>query len=104
LGADALLGTASWGTSLSGGGWVLRDDPEFEVVDLCLFSDLSAIDQWGIAYHTGDVVRGKALAEVFRFDPQRGAAVLPGISSPLSRRHQTPSGRWVRKDPLEPAG
>jgi hypothetical protein len=66
--AQTLQGTGSWGTSVSGGGWVNKDDSSFEVIDMCLFSDLSAIDQWGIAYYSGDIVRGTDLAKLFRFD------------------------------------
>jgi len=63
-------GTSSWGTSLSGGGWVNLDDPDFTVVDLCVFPGGSAIDEWGITYYAGGVVRGADLAPLFRFDTQ----------------------------------
>ena len=66
--ATTLQGTASWGTASAGGGWVHDGDQELPVVDLCLFSDRSGIDQWGIAYYSEGIVRGKDLAEVFRFD------------------------------------
>ncbi len=61
-------GTSSWGTSANGGGWVNLDDPTFTVVDLCVFPDGSAIDEWGIAYYSGDTVRGADLATKFSFD------------------------------------
>jgi putative hemolysin len=61
-------GTSSWGTSLSGGGWVNFDDPDFTVVNLCVFPDGSAIDEWGITYYSGGVVRGADLAPLFRFN------------------------------------
>ena len=53
------------------------DDPDFPSVDMCLFSDLSAIDQWGIAYYSGDIVRGTDLADVFRFDTDEVPAFFP---------------------------
>jgi hypothetical protein len=40
------------------------------VVNLCVFSDGSAIDEWGIAYYADDVVRGIDLTDVFRFDQE----------------------------------
>jgi putative hemolysin len=61
-------GTSNFGTSLSGGGWVNLDDPVFTVVNLCVFPDGSAIDEWGITYYADDVVRGADLAPLFRFD------------------------------------
>ena len=78
--AQTLQGTGSWGTSASGGGWVNQDDSSFEVIDMCLFSDLSAIDQWGIAYYSGDVVRGTDLADLFRFDADDVPPFFPAPS------------------------
>jgi hypothetical protein len=44
------------------------DDPVFTVVNLCVFPDGSAIDEWGIAYYTDGTPRGADLSELFRFD------------------------------------
>jgi putative hemolysin len=71
-------GSSTWGTSLSGGGWVNFDDPDFTVVDLCVFPDGSAIDEWGITYYAGGVVRGTDLAPLFRFDQD----VVPQLFPP----------------------
>jgi len=70
-------GTSSWGTTVSGGGWVNLDDPDFTVVDLCVFADGSAIDEWGITYYAGDVVRGADLAPLFRFDHDVVPRIFP---------------------------
>jgi hypothetical protein len=70
-------GTSSWGTSMSGGGWVNLDDPEFTVVELCMFADRSAIDEWGITYYAGGIVRGADLAPMFRFDSRGVGQFFP---------------------------
>lgn len=49
-------------------GLVDPQDPDDDVVGACVFADGSFIDEWGIAYHAFGDVRGKDLAEVFRFD------------------------------------
>jgi putative hemolysin len=64
-----LQGTASFGNTAAGGGWVNLEDEVFTVVNLCVFPDGSAIDEWGIAYYTDGTARGIDLTEVFRFDP-----------------------------------
>lgn len=64
-----LFGSSTFGNTLAGGGWVNLDDDAFPVVSLCVFPDGSAIDEWGIAYFSGDIPRGIDLTEVFRFDP-----------------------------------
>jgi hypothetical protein len=51
-------------------GCVNLEDEAFTVVQMCVFPDGPAIDAWGIAYYSDDVVRGIDLAEVFRFDQQ----------------------------------
>lgn len=68
-------------TSASGGGWVEESDPTFTVVDLCVFADGSAIDQWAIAYYSDGIVRGADLAPLFRFDPTVVAKLFPPGSS-----------------------
>lgn len=63
-----LGGSSQFGTGAAGGGWVAADDPDDPVVAMCLFPDGSAIDDWGIAYRNGGVVRGADLAGLFRAD------------------------------------
>jgi putative hemolysin len=65
LGGTDLFG----GINAAGGGWVLESDPN-DVLEACIFPDLSSIDSWGLAYHSADIIRGKDLAKVLRFpDP-----------------------------------
>lgn len=68
-----LGGTDLWGgkESAAGGGWT-TDDPQdaFRVMSMCVFSDLSAIDSWGLTYHANGIIRGVDLATVIRYDPQ----------------------------------
>jgi hypothetical protein len=77
---DALGGSAQWGTGVAGGGWVTSDRPT-EVVDLCVFPDRSFIDEFGIFYYAGDVVRGTDLATVMRY----AADPLPAIFTEVER-------------------
>ncbi|MCA0176699.1 MAG: DUF333 domain-containing protein [Proteobacteria bacterium] len=63
-----LGGAIQVGSNGSGGGWAAKrgDDP----IALCVFADRSAIDDWGLLYHSNDIVRGMDLATVLRFaDP-----------------------------------
>ena len=41
----------------------------FDVAILCVFPDHSFIDDWGITYYAGGVVRGIDLKTVFRYQP-----------------------------------
>ena len=73
LGGSDLFG----GIDAAGGGWVLKADPE-DVLETCIFPDLSSIDSWGLAYHSADIVRGKNLAKVLRYaDPYRPRSKQP---------------------------
>lgn len=73
-----LGGTSSFGgNSASGGGWVDLDDPTFTVVNLCVFADGSAIDEWGIAYYSEGAIRGADLAPLFRFDATTVSTLFP---------------------------
>ena len=63
----ALGGSAQFGGEMSSGGWVTSDRPT-EVVDLCVFPDLSFIDEFGIFYYADGTVRGADLATVMRYD------------------------------------
>ena len=65
----ALAGSSQFGTGAAGGGWVSKEDPADAVVGLCVFPDQSFIDEWGITYYAGGVVRGIDLAKVFRYQP-----------------------------------
>jgi hypothetical protein len=65
LGGSDLFG----GVDAAGGGWVLESDPN-DVLETCIFPDMSSIDSWGLAYHSADIIRGKNLAKVLRYaDP-----------------------------------
>jgi hypothetical protein len=61
------------GINAAGGGWVLESDPN-DVLEACIFPDLSSIDSWGLAYHSADIVRGKDLAKVLRYPNPYDAA------------------------------
>ena len=63
-----LDGSSQWGTGAAGGGWANSDDPDDIIVDLCVFPDGSAIDEWGLAYHSDGTIRGADLATLFRAD------------------------------------
>ena len=57
------------GINPAGGGWVLESNAN-DVLDLCVFPDLSAIDAYGIFYHSHGIIRGQDLRHKFRFpDP-----------------------------------
>ena len=66
-----LGGSSSYGGGPAGGGMTNLNDPDDVVVAACVFPDLSFIDEWGIAYYGGDVVRGIDLSTVFRFDQSK---------------------------------
>jgi hypothetical protein len=57
------------GITAAGGGWVLTTDVN-DVLDVCAFPDLSAIDAYGLFYHAYGVIRGRNLKGLLRFpDP-----------------------------------
>jgi len=62
LGGTDLFG----GINAAGGGWVLESDPT-DVLEACIFPDMSSIDSWGLAYHSADIIRGKNLEKVLRY-------------------------------------
>lgn len=66
-----LGGSAQFGDGAAGGGWVARDDPDDVVVGMCVFPDGSMIDEWGIAYYSGDAVRGADLARILVDRPEQ---------------------------------
>jgi hypothetical protein len=68
------------GINAAGGGWVLSTDPT-DVLEACIFPDMSSIDSWGLAYHSAGIIRGKNLANVLRYpDPYAAAKSGQGHS------------------------
>jgi hypothetical protein len=65
---------SQFGLAGSSGGWVTDDRPD-EVFELCVFPDLSFIDEFGIFNYAGGMVRGQDLSKVMRYHP----AVLPNF-------------------------
>lgn len=64
------LGGAELGGKLApDGGWVNSADPS-DVLEVCVFPDLSLIDSWGLAYHTMGMIRGANLESIFRWKPE----------------------------------
>lgn len=58
------------GINLNGGGWVKKSDPEFTVLEACIFPDMSSIDSFGLFYHSAGIIRGTNLSKILRFkDP-----------------------------------
>lgn len=56
---------------LRGGSWVVsgqKPNPN-NTFPVCVFSDLSIIDSWGLAYHSHGIIRGANLANIFRYKP-----------------------------------
>jgi hypothetical protein len=62
LGGTDLFG----GINAAGGGWISNTDPN-DVLDACIFPDLSSIDSYGLFYHSANIVRGKNLTKVLRY-------------------------------------
>ena len=62
LGGTDLFG----GINAAGGGWVNDADPT-DVLDACIFPDLSSIDSYGLFYHSANIIRGKDLSKVLHF-------------------------------------
>lgn len=60
-----LGGTQLIGAMGSGSGWASTAGGDLH--SMCLFADMSAIDDWGLLYHANDIIRGKDLATVFKF-------------------------------------
>jgi len=74
---DDLGGTEQFGTAAMG-GWLGDLDPGMEAgdaeplsdtVDLCVFADRSAIDDFGIFYASDGTYRGVDLSSVMRYQP-----------------------------------
>ena len=54
------------GINAAGGGWVLNTD-NTDVLDACIFPDLSSIDTYGLFYHSAGIIRGQNLAHKLRY-------------------------------------
>ena len=72
-----LAGTEAFGTA-SSGAWVGALDPGMEAgaeepigntVNLCVFADRSAIDDFALFYHSDGTIRGIDLTTVMRYQP-----------------------------------
>jgi putative hemolysin len=64
LGGSDLFG----GVNAAGGGWVGNDSPD-QVLEACIFPDMSSIDSWGLTYNTAGIIRGIDLTTVMRYHP-----------------------------------
>jgi putative hemolysin len=82
LGGSDLFG----GATGAGGGWVLNTDYN-DVLEACIFPDMSSIDSWGLAYHSAGIIRGKDLAKVLRYGDPYAAhrAITPRKPLPFQR-------------------
>ena len=78
LGGSSTFGSAG----AAGGGWVAKDDPDDVVVALCVFPDLSFIDEWGLAYHSDGTIRGTDLATAMEYQPGSLPPVFPTADAP----------------------
>ena len=65
LGGTDLFG----GVSAAGGGWANPDGSD--VIAMCVFPDLSAIDSWGLTYHATGAIRGANLEPLLRYHPDQ---------------------------------
>jgi putative hemolysin len=64
------LGGVEMGGQLApDGGWINGADAS-DVVQMCVFPDLSIIDSWGLAYHAMGTIRGADLEPLFRWQPE----------------------------------
>jgi putative hemolysin len=79
LGGTDLFG----GINAAGGGWVLNSDSN-DVLETCIFPDLSSIDSWGLAYHSVGTIRGTDLAKVLKYkNPFTAARADKGLKKTL---------------------
>lgn len=58
-------GTQVIGAIGSGSGWATEAGGTRR--SMCMFADMSAIDDWGLLYNANGIIRGKDLATVFKF-------------------------------------
>jgi putative hemolysin len=68
---SSLGGSDSFGgVNASGGGWVTSNKDDIDqVLQACVFPDLSIIDSWGLTYHSNGTIRGTDLSKVVRYRP-----------------------------------
>jgi putative hemolysin len=65
LGGSDLFG----GINAAGGGWVKKGTID-EVLEACIFPDMTSIDSWGLFYHSAGIIRGIDLGTVLKYpDP-----------------------------------
>ncbi len=62
LGGSDLFG----GVNAAGGGWFYKPSVD-QVLEACIFPDMSSIDSWGLLYHSVGIIRGIDLTTVQRF-------------------------------------
>ena len=66
---EDLDGSSQFGNTAAGGGWVDQSQPTFVIMNMCVFADGSAIDEFGLFYYSDGTVRGADLAPLFRYQP-----------------------------------
>lgn len=54
------------GTTGAGGGWYKKNSVD-QVLEACIFPDMSSIDSWGLAYNANGIIRGIDLRKVMRY-------------------------------------
>lgn len=66
------------GVNAAGGGWVGKNSID-EVLEACIFPDMSSIDSWGLTYNTEGIIRGIDLTTVMRyhFSPTTSTSPAP---------------------------
>jgi putative hemolysin len=62
IGGSDLFG----GINAAGGGWVELKTTD-EVLEACIFPDMSTIDSWGLLYHSDGIIRGTDLSTVLKY-------------------------------------
>lgn len=55
------------GTTGAGGGWWYPSSSDNQMLEACMFPDMSSIDSWGLAYHSEGIIRGINLTKVMRY-------------------------------------
>jgi putative hemolysin len=66
------------GVNAAGGGWVGKNTID-EILEACIFPDMSSIDSWGLTYNTEGIIRGIDLTTVMRyhFSPTTSTSPAP---------------------------
>lgn len=72
LGGSDLFG----GVNAAGGGWFNNHSVD-QVLEACIFPDMSSIDSWGLTYHSADIIRGIDLSTVLRYQPSPATSAPP---------------------------